>query len=118
MIDAPTRAVPEHVVVEISCDDARSLGQKGTVLGECASERTQLMLAAYSPAAVLSPNGKQIVIGRSGDVDRRDMAKRWVKGVGEPRRVAVECENGEPLVAIVTDPNGIAANAAKSAERR
>src|SRR5262249_31716389 len=54
----------------------------------------------------------------TADVNGDDVAKGWKVWLGKARRIAVERENAEPLVAIVTRPYGIAALAHKCAERR
>src|SRR5262245_47996488 len=105
VIAAPARSMPEHVVVEVAGDDAGALGEKGFVLGQCASERTQLVFAPYACACVLGPNGKQIALDRSADMDRCDVAKARIEGMRQLRPIAVAGEDGEPLVAIVANPN-------------
>jgi hypothetical protein len=75
VIDAPASSVPIDIVVEVARDDARSLGQEPTVLGERAPQRAELMLAADATTAVLRPYGKQVACNGPADAHRRDMAQ-------------------------------------------
>src|SRR6185295_9286886 len=116
MIDPPTRAMPEDVVVEISCDDAGSFGQKGPVLRQRAPQRTELMLATDAGAGVLRPDGEQIACDGPRDVYGGDMANGRVERLRQPGSVAVAGEDGEPFVAIVADPYRVAVHTIERAD--
>lgn len=108
VVDAPARLVPDRVAVEIARDQRGAVAEESLVAHHRPPQWPELVLAMDAAAGVLRPHRQQVERQGAGHMHRRDVTQRRVVPLAEPRLVAVEGEDGEPLVRVGADPDRLA----------